>query len=435
MDMMRTILNCLIDKYEKSKNFVESNKKIVDENKITRKISVKINKLFPNYEDEAEYKLFIQVNTAVDTLALKEYITVTRKKNGLIDSIVLNPDKLEEIYHFLSRKPKSETNQQLISLLEHYIAIEGSSKPVERLENENHKTTTLIRTPRNDPLESILEGVLKNEVLSTFCQAQIERIKSNKKPEFFSGDLTEYANILKAVSELYQLSEETYVRDFSVRVFGDSKTFEKIKSKVISLLFHYGDFPKEEETILQELNLVKNQGHIYIKGACRIAINGQIIDFSHLSGDIGISSVLLDNISRIEVSGNKVITVENLTTFNRFCEENAMIIYLGGYHNTHRRNFIRKLYAQNPDVLYYHYGDIDAGGFYILLHLRNKTDIHFLPYHMDINTLQQYSRLTKPLTDNDRKRLQNLLDSEFSEVIQYMLENNCKLEQEALDLT
>ena len=428
MNYINFILNYLLDKYERSKNFVQNDE-------IQRKISVKINKIFPEYDDEAEYELFTQVNTAVQTLESEKFITIFRKKNGLISNIVLNSDKLEEIYLFLSRKPKSETNQQLISLLEYYIAVEVSSKPVERFEHKNHKTTPMIQTPSKNGSDGLYEGVPKNEILSSFCQVQIERIKNNKKPEFFNGDITEYANILKAVSELYQLSEETYVRDFSVRTFGDSKTFEKIKSKVISLLFHYGDFPKEEETILQELNLVKNQGHIYIKGACRISINGQMIDFSQFSGDIGISSVLLDNISRIEVTGNKVITVENLTTFNRFCEENTMIIYLGGYHNTHRRNFIRKLYIQNPDVLYYHYGDIDAGGFYILLHLRNKTDIHFLPYHMDINTLQQYSQFTKPLTDNDRKRLQNLLDSEFSEIVQYMLENNCKLEQEALDLT
>ncbi|MDE6679297.1 MAG: DUF2220 domain-containing protein [Ruminococcus sp.] len=157
-----------------------------------------------------------------------------------------------------------------------------------------------------------------------------------------------------------------------------------------------------------------------------------MIDFSQFNADIAISSILLDNISSIEVMGNKVITIENLTTFNRFCEENAMVIYLGGYHNTHKRNFIRKLYVQNPDIAYYHYGDIDVGGFYILLHLRNKTGIHFLPYNMDIATLQQYSDLTKQLTDNDRKRLQNWTDKEFSQVIQYMLDNNCKLEQEAI---
>lgn len=386
MKYINNILNYLLDKYERSKIFVENNE-------INRKISVKITKIFPKYEDEAEYQLFTEVNSAIRTLKSKNFIKVSEKNNGVINGISLNMDKLSEIYLFISRQPKSETNRQLLALLESYAD--------------------------------------NNDIMALFCKTQTERIQKNQKAELFSGDFTEYANILKAVSELYQLEEETYIRDFSVRIFGNSKTFEKIKSKVISLLSHYGNFPNEEN-ILEELNLIKNPGHVYIKGACKISINGQIIDFSQFNADIAISSILLDNISSIEVMGNKVITIENLTTFNRFCEENAMIIYLGGYHNTHRRNFIRKLYVQNPNIAYYHYGDIDVGGFYILLHLRNKTGIHFLPYHMDIATLQQYSDLTKQLTDNDRKRLQQLTDDEFSKVIQYMLENNCKLEQEAI---
>ncbi|MDE6833684.1 MAG: DUF2220 domain-containing protein, partial [Ruminococcus sp.] len=380
------ILNYLLDKYEKSRMFIENNG-------INRKISVKIKKLFPEYEDEAEYQLFIEVNEAVHILESENFIIVSEKNNGLINSITLNTDKLNDIYTYILRKPKSETNQQLLSLLESYNG--------------------------------------KNEILTLFCKTQIEKINRNKKVELFSGDFKEYSDILKAVSELFKLQEETYTRDFSVHMFGDSKRFEKIKSKVISLLYHYGDFP-QEENILEELNLIRNPGHIYIKGACRISVSGQIIDFSALNADIAVSSVLINSIDSIEVTGNKVITIENLTTFNRFCEENAMIIYLGGYHNTHRRNFIRKLYVQNPDISYYHYGDIDAGGFYILLHLRKKTDIKFIPYHMDIDTLQKYSDMTKPLTDNDRKRLQNITDIEFSEVIRYMLENNCKLEQEAI---
>lgn len=387
MKYINNILNYLLDKYERSNFFVENRE-------IQRKISVKITKIFPGYEDEAEYHLFTEVNDAVQNLESENLIQVSRKKNGIINSITLNTDKLYEIYLFTSRKPKSETNQQLLALLESYAD--------------------------------------KNEILAAFCRTQTEKIKKNQKAELFNGDFTEYANILKAVSELYQLEEETYMRDFSVRIFGDSKSFEKIKNKVISLLFRYGDFP-QEETILEELNLMKNPGHVYIKGACKISVNRQIIDFSQFHADIAISSILLDHINTIEVIGNKVITIENLTTFNQFYEENAVMIYLGGYHNTHRRNFIRKLYAQNPNVTYYHYGDIDAGGFYILLHLRNKTGIQFQPYHMDIAVLQQHSDLTKPLTDNDRKRLHYLADSEFSEVVQYMLENNCKLEQEALD--
>ena len=41
---------------------------------------------------------------------------------------------------------------------------------------------------------------------------------------------------------------------------------------------------------------------------------------------------------------------------------------------------------------------------------------------------------SKKLTDNDRHRLIKLKDSQFNKVISFMLENNCKLEQEAINV-
>ena len=226
---------------------------------------------------------------------------------------------------------------------------------------------------------------------------------------------------------------EVYTRfGIDSRVLGDSKAFSRIQNKVVRLLFRYGDFPLEE-TLLEDLNIVRNPGHVYLKGSGQITISGQTIDLSVLSGDIAFSSDLLKQITRISVTGSRVLTIENLTSFHAFSEPDTLAIYLGGYHNAHRRNFIQKIHQQNPDAKYYHYGDIDAGGFYILLHLRNKTGVGFHPYHMDIETLQQYHQYTKTLTENDRSRLEKLLDSEFRETVSYMLEYDCKLEQEALD--
>lgn len=99
------------------------------------------------------------------------------------------------------------------------------------------------------------------------------------------------------------------------------------------------------------------------------------------------------------------MTIENITTFNSF-----------------------------SDKQFLHYGDIDVGGFYILKHLCQKTGICFRPFNMDIATLQKYSEYTKPLMKNDKKRLRNLLESDYGSVAEYMLKNNCKLEQEALDI-
>lgn len=57
--------------------------------------------------------------------------------------------------------------------------------------------------------------------------------------------------------------------------------------------------------------------------------------------------------------------LEHLTTFFRFTRENSLIVYLGGYHNQARRKLLLKIYDAYPDAKYYHFGDIDAGGFQI----------------------------------------------------------------------
>lgn len=106
---------------------------------------------------------------------------------------------------------------------------------------------------------------------------------------------------------------------------------------------------------------------------------------------------------------------------------------MGGFHNSVKRDFIKLLYEQNPSKLYYHFGDIDAGGFYILEHLRKKTGIEFEPINMDRNTLEKYKRYWLELSKSDRIRLERIEknNSKYSEAIRFMLDNNCKLEQEA----
>ena len=382
------ILNLLLDKYERSKSFT-------GDNKVEQRFSVKIAALFPKYGDEAEYDLFNALNEAVIALSEMDFVSFQCKKNGVIENVSLKFTRLYDAYAYLTRTPKAETNRNLIGLLEQY------------------------------------DG--KNDLLTRFCTVQKERIAKNKKAEYFDGDIAEYEKLLKAVSMIFDVAEETFIRDFSIRVFGDSKSFEAIKGKVKRLLFQYGDFP-DEETVLEDLNIVKNPGHIYMKGSALIQISGQTIDLSKLNGDIAISSALLPDIERIIVTGKRVLTIENLTSFHAFSEKDTFAVYLGGYHNTHRRRFIQQLFKDNPTAIYYHFGDIDAGGFYILLHLRNKTGVPFSPYHMDIPTLQQYRDYTKPLTESDVKRLKKLADTEFSDTINYMLTNNCKLEQEAMDV-
>lgn len=385
------ILNALLDQYERSKSFTGSNinkqsfnKKIVD--------------LFPEYEDEAKYDVFSSVNEQISDIEKRDLVTVKRHKRGKIDtdvvmSVQLNLNKLDEIYHVLGRKPKIDKNSEILEILNKY------------------KDST--------PL------------LHKFCLEQIERIALNKKVRY-SDDLLKLEQILKTLSEVENVEKETFIRNFSIRVLGDSKAFENIKTAVVSILCEFGEYI-DKEHVLENLNIVNNPGYVYAKGNGMIIVSGQVIDFRSLEGDLGLSSALLDNIEEVKVYASKVITIENLTTFNSFDDKEAFAIYLGGFHNSIRRKLICKIYEMNPDKDYYHYGDIDAGGFSILLDLRSKTGIYFAPYNMDVSTLEKYKDFTKKLTENDKSRLKGLIGSEFDAVIRYMLEHDCKLEQEAIE--
>lgn len=382
----KKILNSLLDKYEKSRSFT-------GDNKVRQSFCLAIKTLFPKYEDQSDYEVFQRVNEEVDHLVRKQFISATINRARVCAKVCLIEDSLAGIYLYLNRLPKRQTNQTLLQLLEGYAD--------------------------------------RNAILSGFCQEQAARIRSNKPVAFFNEDLKAFENLLIALDEVMKIENETFVRDSSVQVFRDSKLFDKLSSKVTSILFEYGDFPKREQ-VLKDLNLIKNPTYVNFKGAGVIELAGQRIDLNPLKGDLAISSAMLADINRITITGTSVMTVENLTSFHRIAAGDTLLIYLGGFHNRIRREFIKKIAAQNPDVYFFHFGDMDAGGFYIFEHLRQQTGIDFKPYKMDTETLERYLHLTKKLTENDRKRLEKLQVGRFKDVVDYMLEHNCKLEQEAI---
>lgn len=384
----KDIINKLLDKYENSKSFT-------GDNKVNQNFTVKISTLFPKYKDQSNFDVFKNINDAVDILVRKDLVLAKQSASHLYNNVTLNLEKLKEAYDYADRISKQQKNNEIINLLHKYES--------------------------------------KNDILKKYCLEQYNRINNNKSIEYFNDDLNELENVLTACCELFNVNTETFMRDFSVQVFKDSKLFEKISSKVVNLLFQYSDFP-EKETVLGNLNIVKNPSYINVKGNAVISLARQELNLSKIKGDIAISSISIDDIDNINIMGDSAITIENLTSFHTFNEPNMFVIYLGGYHNRIRREFIKKMYEKNPYINYLHFGDIDAGGFYILEHLIRETGVDFKPYKMDTETIKSYKGYTRTLTENDRIRLNRLLDSKYDNVIKYMLENNCKLEQESITL-
>lgn len=91
----------------------------------------------------------------------------------------------------------------------------------------------------------------------------------------------------------------------------------------------------------------------------------------------------------------------------------------------------------NKDKIYYHKGDLDVYGFLILENLKEKTGIPFIPLMMDIVTLERFyhAGLYKELTSTDIKVIKEKIGNKlaaYADVLQFMLDKNCKVEQESI---
>lgn len=410
----KKVLESLLDSYEKSKTFQ-------GENQVKQSFSVQIGKLFPIYRDDAEYDYFCRINEAMEELNAAGLVTLESERNGVLRKVVLNTKRLDACYEYLGRTPRRQEQEALLRIWE------------ELSEEQARKSSA---SDESKGSECFLP-------LRRYIAAQYLRIEKNQNVEYYNHDLREYRELLEAAEAVLRNREEIFIRNFSMQMFHDSKRMEQLASKLAALLFQYGEF-EEKSSVLEECGIVHTPTYVMMKGNARLTLGSQELDLSLLQGDIALSTESLKSLRDIVVLGARVVTIENLTSFHDYPEGEDFVIYLGGFHNQVKRDFLLYLYERNREKEYRHFGDIDAGGFYILEHLKRKTGIDFRSLYMDITTLQRYREDRKPLTENDRRRLMQLKEElderrrrdekteDYRDVIDYMLEQECKLEQEAI---
>ena len=276
--------------------------------------------------------------------------------------------------------------------------------------------------------------------MDAFCKSQVERLNAYKDANYTSDTAI---NILKLLEYVLGNNSDIMERELSVAVLGDTKLFEKsYKSRICSIIEEYGeleldlsvlDKKEKEKAILEEYQVFSNPSYIFFKGNVDI----HYVDGSSISvtpdNPIAILSEAMERIEMIKVNSNRIVTVENLTSYNRINDNKSTFIYLSGYHNTAKQRFLKKIAENNSGVSWFHFGDIDPDGYFILKNLIKKTGIAFVPLHMDVQQLKNYKQYCKPLEKNDMVKANSLLKIHFyDEVMEFMLANNCKLEQEII---
>lgn len=390
----------LVDKIEKSKTYTGKNKR-------QQKFYILPTNLYEQYYDtDSDEKQICLLNVSISELVKDKLVAAQYYDTGELYRIYAIPWQYASYCKILGIKEKRVEANESIALFQEYYP--------------------------------------KSDILNKICMDQYKRLLANKKINIASNP-SQLKDILMLIDQIETNQSELLYRELSISLFGDSKIFErKYKDKIGKLFLKHSDYKFVDDSLSKAMQIdlifenyliVKNPTYINFKGKGAITFTDGFqlpIDPHHSTS---LMSSDIKNIDKITINANRVMTVENLTSFNRLYDENTLFIYLSGYNSLAKTNFLRLLKNNREDISWYHFGDIDPDGFLIFENLKKTTGINFCSYYMNIATLQQYSSYTKKLEKNDIKKANNMiLNNVNAEIARYMLDNNCKLEQEIISL-
>jgi len=269
------------------------------------------------------------------------------------------------------------------------------------------------------------------------------QLRAGKSPApFILADPDFNRHLLAAMVALDQIAEETPYRVFSVRVFNDSKLFERLKSALATLARRHAYRDLTPNEALRELGLVANPTHVYLYGPWRLVdAAGQVTSLASFYPAVGIPALMAARTNRVSVDvtcARRVVCVENLASFYELIRhegDGLAALCLWGNPAPSVRHLLRCLTETlPPDVPLQVWADLDYGGLNILAQLRKLVSPRFVPFRMDIATLEAHTRWARPLTLNDRRLLARLqgypILADLQPLITHMLARGLKLEQE-----
>lgn len=383
----------------------------------------------------------------------RKYWHTYKGQNIKNQSFAIKPEKIFYEYNgdYTDQDEVNQFNREMQSLMEFEFVILDYERGIPVISKIKLNTNSIneiysvlkredITVKRNREIKMYTQYMGVHDIMDAFCKSQVERLNDYKDAKYTS-DIA--INILKLLKYVLGNNSDIMERELSVAVLGDTKLFEKsYKSRICSIIEEYGeleldlsvlDKKEKEKAILEEYQVFSNPSYIFFKGNVDIHyVDGNSISVTP-DNPIAILSEAIARIEMIKVNSNRIVTVENLTSYNRINDNKSTFIYLSGYHNTAKQRFLKKIAENNSGVSWFHFGDIDPDGYYILKNLVEKTGIAFVPLYMDVQQLINCKQYCKPLEKNDMVKANSLLKFHFyDEVMEFMLANNCKLEQEII---
>lgn len=411
MDYKKILLNRLLDKYEKSSAYLEGTAR--------RRIILKFNaQQFPEYDIEKTETREL-VNSVVQDLTengLIKFAWLKFEQGNIIEKVWLCLDKLEASYREVGRVSKKDRVGNVL------LAVQ--------------RCRQRVITPW----------------IAMFLEATTEGIKDRMSlTPFLPNDEELALAVLTALCEIENKGEEECLeRVFSLRCFGDSKYFERqLRDKIVNIVWRYNlqyednmmEAPTESE-ILAQVGIVRAPEQIEFRGGIRGKLGGKEIDFSLFQYGATINSFTSKELEIIGFNSvQRVLFIENKANYLDYIfkekTRNELVIYLGGFYSPAKGQFIRKIYEASSakGLKYQHWGDIDVGGFRIFNRLKTEIINELKPFLMNKEALLAKKNYWFSFDKHYASELKKLLAredyAEFQEVIDFMLENGVRLEQEA----
>jgi len=410
--VQKEVLHSLLDKHENRRDYGA-------EHKSSRRTLLKVDsRRYPDYYHVSDSSFRLMFNAEMQQLEQQGWVNLEWEpfnEGEFLQRLVLRADALEEIYEVLERTPKNELYHATALMLDDW------------------------RQKGPPELQSFYRHVLDRLY-------RLEAPPSPIKP----GDKKELTDLLQGLHAFFEpRKSEISKRLLSVRLYGDSKRWEALEKSLVDILKKFclteEEASSSHDEILAERGIVDNPVHINLAGPLVFSTSNGKVDLSLFYPDLGLSSEMAKDLNVEECNAKAVVTIENKASFYQYIKEKAsgeLVLYLGGYHNTPRRELLKKIYRyvleKKYQVPFYHWGDMDLGGITIWYHLINKTGIPFQPLYMDVETYRQHLHRGHPLDNSYCQKLALLWENPdfkiFHPLIEEIIKNQKRVEQEAIIL-
>jgi hypothetical protein len=326
------------------------------------------------------------------------------EEGNWLESVDLAPEGAAAVYAALGRMPRGDTEDALRVLLD-------------------------SQTPRAGwPADFI-----------AWARAQLDAHRSPAPLD--PADVDTSRDVLKALDALALLEQPALERAFSARVFGDSKRFEALRGRVLSVLRRHdagaAAFGGDDDGLLRAHFLARAPEYVPLSGPLTLETAGARVDLGVFAPSVALPADLLRGARIADCPARAVVTVENATSFAQLAAERPpdwLAVYTGGFASPAVIGLLRGILASAIGVGIYHWGDLDVGGLRILAHLRSQLG-RVGCVGMDRQMLEAHRAQGRALSAAERGELAALRElpqlQDCADVIDAMLEHGLKLEQEA----